>query len=83
MAKAKKKVPYRITLDFSEDSRKYFEKLLKMTGCNTKAEMFRLSLNITDFVANELSKGGTFLLETNGEKQIVIFPITVKKRKRA
>ena len=82
MTKANKKSVYRITLDFSEDSRDYVEKLQSLTNCNTKAELFKQALNVLDFVCSELALGRRFVVEDDDEKREVVFPLMISRANR-
>lgn len=79
MPKRSKKEKYRVTLDFSSDSQEYMDELQKLTGCATRAELFKQALNVLDYVSNEVSKGARFVIERDDEKREVVFPFMARR----
>lgn len=67
---------HRITLDFSLESQEFIERLRWRTNCTTKAELFRMALNILDFVVDALSRGQRFIVEDkNANRKEIVVPI--------
>ncbi len=71
---------YRVTLDFSRQSKGYIDDLQGRANCSTRADVFRQALNVFDYVVNALESGGKFLIvDDKGEQKEVVFPIMVSR----
>lgn len=67
-------MPYRFTIEFSDEAAKGLERVQKRLGGKTNAEVIRKALNLLNFVLQEQEKGGRLIIENpkeNIRKEVV------------
>lgn len=69
----------RIQLDFSERSVTELDDLKQRVGASSRAEVIRNSMRWLYWCAEEVAKGGKFIIERNGNAKEVVFPFSIPK----
>ena len=85
MSKSKKSTPNlidkcRVQLDFSPKAVVEVDELKQKIGASSRAEVIRNGLRWLFWCAEQVSKGGTILLERDGKQHEVIFPFPEKSK---
>jgi len=66
--------PHRVQLDFYENSLRDLDELKELTSASGRAEVIRNALRWMFWCAEEVSRGGTIVVERDGKQREVVFP---------
>ena len=80
--KSNDKDSYKVQLDFSGKNLDDLDKLKELTVASARAEAIRIALRWMFWCADEVTNGGTILVEREGKQREVTFPFVRKERRK-
>lgn len=77
-SQSSQKDTYKVQLNFSGKSIADIDELKEITAASARAEVIRNALRWMFWCAEQVSQGGTFLVEREGKQREVVFPFLRK-----